>query len=128
MYKIKFNLLHVLSIGSPLALKYQVACYNKNVFVFKDSFLPHVEDGTIVLIGATTENPSFHLNNALLSRCKLVVLSKLSECNIQKILMNAVEHLGGSELSEGDEKKGEEVEGEGEEDSENQNGGEPNYK
>ena len=86
-----------------------------------------MEDGTIVLIGATTENPSFHLNNALLSRCKLVVLSKLSESNIQKILMNAVEHLGGSELSEGDEKKKEE-EGEGKEDSENQNGGEPNYR
>ena len=54
-----------------------------------------MEDGTIVLIGATTENPSFHLNNALLSRCKLVVLSKLSSDSIEQILKNAVERLGG---------------------------------
>ena len=92
------------------------------MYVSQDSFLPHVEDGTIVLIGATTENPSFHLNNALLSRCKLVCLVKLSEDNIVKILMNAVEHLGGSELSEGDdssEKDGEEK---------NHENGKSNYK
>ena len=92
------------------------------MYVPQDSFLPHVEDGTIVLIGATTENPSFHLNNALLSRCKLVCLVKLSEDNIGKILMNAVQRLGGSELSEGDdssEKDGEEK---------NHENGESNYK
>ena len=40
----------------------------------QDAFLPYVEDGTVVLIGATTENPSFELNNALLSRCRVYVL------------------------------------------------------
>ena len=43
----------------------------------QDAFLPHVEDGTIILIGATTENPSFELNNALLSRLRVYVLSLL---------------------------------------------------
>jgi putative ATPase len=45
----------------------------------QDAFLPHVEDGTLVLIGATTENPSFHLNAALLSRCLVLTLDPLSE-------------------------------------------------
>ncbi|MGA0090014.1 MAG: AAA family ATPase, partial [Burkholderiaceae bacterium] len=44
----------------------------------QDAFLPHVESGTIVLVGATTENPSFELNAALLSRCRVVVLEPLS--------------------------------------------------
>src|SRR3989344_6828220 len=43
----------------------------------QDAFLPHVEAGTIVLIGATTENPSFEINAALLSRCKVFVLEKI---------------------------------------------------
>ncbi|HEY6221150.1 MAG TPA: AAA family ATPase, partial [Candidatus Eisenbacteria bacterium] len=43
----------------------------------QDAFLPHVEDGTIVLMGATTENPSFEVNNALLSRMKVIVLPML---------------------------------------------------
>jgi putative ATPase len=45
----------------------------------QDSFLPFVEDGTITLVGATTENPSFELNGALLSRCQVLVLNRLSE-------------------------------------------------
>ncbi len=45
----------------------------------QDSFLPYVEDGTIVLVGATTENPSFELNAALLSRCQVLVLHRLDE-------------------------------------------------
>ena len=45
----------------------------------QDAFLPHVEDGTLILIGATTENPSFHVNAALLSRCQLLVLEPLGE-------------------------------------------------
>ncbi|CAH2067141.1 unnamed protein product, partial [Iphiclides podalirius] len=52
----------------------------------QDSFLAHVEDGTIILIGATTENPSFSLNNALLSRCRVVVMSKLTVKDIVEIL------------------------------------------
>jgi putative ATPase len=45
----------------------------------QDSFLPYIEDGTIILIGATTENPSFELNSALLSRCRIVTLNPLDE-------------------------------------------------
>ncbi|XP_041979460.1 ATPase WRNIP1-like [Aricia agestis] len=57
----------------------------------QDTFLPHVENGTIILIGATTENPSFSLNNALLSRCRVIVLNKLSVDDILKILHKAVD-------------------------------------
>ncbi|CAK1602914.1 unnamed protein product [Parnassius mnemosyne] len=57
----------------------------------QDSFLAHVENGTIVLIGATTENPSFSLNNALLSRCRVVVMSKLSVNDVLQILERTVE-------------------------------------
>jgi putative ATPase len=56
----------------------------------QDAFLPYVEDGTIVFIGATTENPSFELNNALLSRCRVYVLKPLSEEAIAAILTNAL--------------------------------------
>ncbi|CAH2231750.1 ATPase WRNIP1-like [Pararge aegeria] len=56
----------------------------------QDSFLPHVENGTITLVGATTENPSFSLNNALLSRCRVVVLSKLTVHDVLLILERAV--------------------------------------
>ncbi|XP_013168237.1 PREDICTED: ATPase WRNIP1-like isoform X1 [Papilio xuthus] len=56
----------------------------------QDSFLAHVENGTLILIGATTENPSFSLNNALLSRCRVVVLSKLTIDNILQILIRSV--------------------------------------
>ncbi|XP_026487927.2 ATPase WRNIP1-like [Vanessa tameamea] len=56
----------------------------------QDTFLPHVENGTITLIGATTENPSFSLNNALLSRCKIIVLSKLTVDDVWQILERAV--------------------------------------
>jgi putative ATPase len=45
----------------------------------QDGFLPHMEDGTIVLVGATTENPSFELNSALLSRAQVLVLHRLDE-------------------------------------------------
>lgn len=56
----------------------------------QDSLLPYVENGTITLIGATTENPSFEVNNALLSRCRVFVLEKLSAENIKKILERAL--------------------------------------
>ncbi|XP_077272354.1 ATPase WRNIP1 [Temnothorax americanus] len=61
----------------------------------QDVFLPHVESGTITLIGATTENPSFSLNSALLSRCRVIVLHKLSIANLLSILKRAVISLGG---------------------------------
>ena len=57
----------------------------------QDAFLPLVEQGDIILIGATTENPSFEVNSALLSRCKVYVLESLSNDNIKKILERAVE-------------------------------------
>lgn len=56
----------------------------------QDALLPHVEDGTVILIGATTENPSFEINSALLSRCRVFVLSGLSEENLLSILRQAV--------------------------------------
>jgi len=52
----------------------------------QDLFLPFIEDGTIILIGTTTENPSFHLNSALLSRCKIITLKILDEEALKKIL------------------------------------------
>lgn len=55
----------------------------------QDAFLPVLEDGTIVLIGATTENPSFELNAALLSRCQVLVLKRLSEDAIEALLQRA---------------------------------------
>lgn len=62
----------------------------------QDVFLPHVESGAITLIGATTENPSFSLNSALLSRCRVIVLQKLSIENLVLILKRAVVTLGGT--------------------------------
>lgn len=56
----------------------------------QDAFLPCVEDGTIILIGATTENPSFELNNALLSRLRVYVLKPLHTDDIKHILQNAM--------------------------------------
>ena len=56
----------------------------------QDAFLPFVEKGSIVLIGATTENPSFEVNGALLSRCKVFVLHQLSEEDIAELVRNAI--------------------------------------
>lgn len=56
----------------------------------QDALLPSVEDGTITLIGATTENPSFEVNGALLSRCRVVVLSRLSEEEVAGVLRRAL--------------------------------------
>ena len=57
----------------------------------QDAFLPFVEKGSIILIGATTENPSFEVNTALLSRCKVFVLKALSETDIEKLLHHALQ-------------------------------------
>ncbi len=59
----------------------------------QDVLLPYLEDGTLVLVGATTENPSFTLNNALLSRCRVIVLSALSKQAILHILQRGVKAL-----------------------------------
>lgn len=68
----------------------------------QDSFLPYVEDGTVVLVGATTENPSFELNAALLSRCKVFVLNRLDDDSLEKIIAKA-EKITGKNLPLTDE-------------------------
>ncbi len=55
----------------------------------QDGFLPFVEDGTVILVGATTENPSFELNPALLSRCQVMVLKRLDEAALRELLARA---------------------------------------
>ena len=59
----------------------------------QDAFLPFVEDGTLIFVGATTENPSFELNNALLSRCRVYVLKSLGIDNIKGIMNTALPAL-----------------------------------
>ena len=60
----------------------------------QDGFLPYVEDGTVTLIGATTENPSFELNAALLSRCQVLVLRRLDDTALGTLLTRVEEALG----------------------------------
>ena len=60
----------------------------------QDSFLPFLEDGTIILIGATTENPSFELNPAILSRVQVLVLERLNNADLRKLLERAEGVLG----------------------------------
>ncbi len=60
----------------------------------QDSFLPHMEDGTIMLVGATTENPSFELNAALLSRAQVVILERLSLADLERLAQRAERELG----------------------------------
>jgi putative ATPase len=60
----------------------------------QDGFLPHVEDGTIILVGATTENPSFELNGALLSRMQVLVLQRLDQAALDRLLSRAERHVG----------------------------------
>lgn len=60
----------------------------------QDSFLPYVEAGVVTLIGATTENPSFELNGALLSRCQVFVLKRLDETAQDKLIARAESHFG----------------------------------
>jgi putative ATPase len=60
----------------------------------QDLFLPYIENGTIILIGATTENPSFALNSALLSRCKVLILNRLSPEALLMLIGKAEEFMG----------------------------------
>lgn len=64
----------------------------------QDLFLPAIEDGSIILIGTTTENPSFHINPALLSRCKVLTLESLTSQDLEKILERA-EKIQGKKLN-----------------------------
>jgi putative ATPase len=63
----------------------------------QDGFLPYVENGTVILVGATTENPSFELNGALLSRCQVLVLNRLDDAALENLLQRA-EKLDGRKL------------------------------
>ncbi len=60
----------------------------------QDGFLPYMEDGTILLVGATTENPSFELNAALLSRAQVIVLERLSLADLERLTQRAEQDLG----------------------------------
>ena len=60
----------------------------------QDGFLPYMEDGTILLVGATTENPSFELNAALLSRAQVIVLERLSLADLERLAQRAEQELG----------------------------------
>ena len=60
----------------------------------QDGFLPHMEDGTITLVGATTENPSFELNSALLSRSQVLVLNRLTPAHLELLIQRAEKELG----------------------------------
>ncbi len=62
----------------------------------QDGFLPYVEDGTVILVGATTENPSFELNAALLSRAQVFVLNRLDDRALETLLARAESTAGGS--------------------------------
>ncbi len=64
----------------------------------QDGFLPHMEDGSIVLVGATTENPSFELNAALLSRAQVLTLRRLDDDALERLLARAEDELGGGPL------------------------------
>ena len=60
----------------------------------QDGFLPHMEDGTILLVGATTENPSFELNAALLSRAQVIVLERLKLADLERLAQRAEQEMG----------------------------------
>lgn len=97
--------------------KQQAAQYGRRTILFvdevhrfnksqQDAFLPYVEDGTLIFIGATTENPSFELNNALLSRARVYVLKSLDETALRKLVTRALTEpkgLGDLHLSLPDE-------------------------
>ena len=77
----------------------EVHRFNKNQ---QDAFLPHIERGTIIFVGATTENPSFELNSALLSRCRVHVLESVSPEDVAEALQRALDDgergLGGEDI------------------------------
>jgi len=75
---------------SPIIFLDEIHRFNK---AQQDKLLPHVERGDILLIGATTENPSFEVIGPLLSRCRVLVLEQLSEKELLKILSRALNHL-----------------------------------
>lgn len=78
---------HKLAGRRTLLFVDEVHRFNKSQ---QDAFLPHIEDGTVTFIGATTENPSFELNNALLSRARVYVLKRLDTAAIEQMISQAL--------------------------------------
>jgi putative ATPase len=76
--------------GSPIVFLDEIHRFNK---AQQDKLLPHVEKGNIILIGATTENPSFEVIAPLLSRCRVLILTQLSEKELKKIVERALRHV-----------------------------------
>ena len=93
-------------MGNTVLFVDEVHRFNKSQ---QDAFLPHVENGTILFVGATTENPSFELNNALLSRVRVYVLKSISDADIVTLIERALSDqesgLGSLNLSMSDEAK-----------------------
>lgn len=93
-------------MGNTVLFVDEVHRFNK---AQQDAFLPHIENGTILFVGATTENPSFELNNALLSRVRVYVLQSLSAADIVQLIDRALEDkevgLGEYSLKMSDESK-----------------------
>ena len=83
---------HVLGEGTLLFID-EIHRFNR---AQQDGFLPYVEDGTVILVGATTENPSFELNAALLSRCQVFVLNRLDNDALEALLGRAEAEVGGA--------------------------------
>ena len=79
---------HKLSGRKTILFVGEVHRFNKSQ---QDAFLPHIEDGTVTFIGATTENPSFELNNALLSRARVYKLTSLASVDILHVLNQVIE-------------------------------------
>ena len=77
----------VAGLGNTVLFVDEVHRFNK---AQQDAFLPHIEDGTIIFIGATTENPSFELNNALLSRVRVYVLKALDTADISALISRTI--------------------------------------
>ncbi len=75
--------------NSPIVFLDEIHRFNK---AQQDKLLPYVEKGNIILIGATTENPSFEVIGPLLSRCRVLILNQLSQKNLTKILTKALRH------------------------------------
>lgn len=73
--------------GQVLLFVDEVHRFNKSQ---QDAFLPHIESGLIVLVGATTENPAFELNNALLSRCRVYLLNTMEEPDLENLVRRAL--------------------------------------
>ena len=76
--------------GNPIVFLDEIHRFNK---AQQDKLLPHVEKGDIILIGATTENPSFEVISPLLSRCRVLVLNQLTEKELIKVTNKALKHL-----------------------------------